>query len=100
MDATIFTQFFQEGYFIVCALVLGVCQVIKTKLPDKSFVPVIAMVLAVIFAVSHGALVLKTGFTASAIMNSLEQGIIAGAISVMGFDVVKGVVSKLKAPKE
>lgn len=86
-------QFLQEGYWIIVILVAIICEVVKNNVVGlKNFIPIVAVVLGIIFAIAHGGLILKTGFDPVAILTNVEQGIIAGAISTLGFDVLKGIM--------
>lgn len=88
-------QFLQEGYWIVVVLVLIICEALKNNIIGlKSFIPLIALGLGIVLAIAHGGLILGMGFDPVSILINIEQGIIAGAVSALGFDIVKGVLKK------
>jgi hypothetical protein len=91
------TQFFQEGFWVIAVLVYIITEALKTKvLKDTSLVPLIAIALGVILAIPHNAWILGNGFTSTSIMNAIEQGVIASAIVIAGFDTIKGIINSTK----
>lgn len=85
-------SFLTDG-FVVVALIIGILvQAIKHKTgASHGWMPLIALGIGLIIGILHNCILLGEGFNQASILFGVQQGIISGAVAIVGYDLIKGV---------